>query len=70
MFKYKVTCKKCCKEMTIVNVYFTAGTIIVVEVICVCCNSILEEQLDFLNVQANIRNSKNCLVYTGTDAVN
>lgn len=70
MFKYKVMCKKCCKEMTIINVYFTSGTEIVFDVICVSCNSILEERLDFINIQANIRNSKNALVYEGTATIN
>lgn len=70
MFKYKVMCKKCCKEMTIINVYFTSSTEIVFDVICVSCNCIAEERLDFLNVQANIRNSKNALVYNANETVN
>ena len=68
-FRYIIGCRTCNKPMTIVEVYFTKGTTIVFEVVCVKCNVYEERPADFFRIQADIYSKLGTTCIEGNEVV-
>jgi hypothetical protein len=68
-YKYIIRCPKCDKPMTIVDVYFTKGTVIAFEVLCVKDNIYEERQADYFQIQLDILRKLGTTVCEGTETV-
>jgi hypothetical protein len=69
-YKYIISCSKCQKPMTIVEVYFTKGTQILFWVVCAKCGIDENREADFFQIQSDIYRKQNTMVCEGTATVN